>query len=694
MMSHRAPAAVSTTSAPSSAGRTRAARVLPATLASRRPSFARSAARASPTAAFSPRRDRVALAVSAESNPSSPRRGARGGRGSSRGGRGASRKGDFGRGGAIQSELTSLTNHRDILTVVSEDGDEFDAIHAATAIHRIATHARSERDRAAAVADARFPALCAIVERRLGGMNAQGLANVAWAHARLEHHPGAKVLDDIAAGLVRELRESAAGRGGASRGGRRGEVRPQAISNTLWAFGQLRHKPDDETLSALCDGAARILDGFRAQELSNTLLGVAYLEHDPGAAFWDVGDANDDGESSFVRGTGDVQLVMGVRAIGSIRAADVGRAARAVGGAESRGHGERVEPLAVSVGVREDGSSASGGVRAGGGARDSQVRVAHESGKSGLRLLGAGDARDAAAGGGDGGADHRGGAPRRSHGRRDAGEDALGVRQTSTQTRAGDMQALVGAARRLVDRLTEEDRLSVMHAWGVLRVNPGDDVIRAYTATFRGAEEGAEEGAEGDGEAGLDGAQCAKLLCAYGRTRHQPPPTHAKALAARLVEEAENDVLHPSAATLGLWGASLLGLKMSTRQLDVLARDAVTQESRLAPRSLAKIVWALASLGYDPTAADLAALRERATAAMPRLMAKDQEALREALVRLGDQTCSRVKRMDEVANETSGEGAGRGRERARRSRRAGTDARVDPSARARWISRRSRRAVR
>ena len=66
-----------------------------------------------------------------------------------------------------------------------------------------------------------------------------------------------------------------------------------------------------------------------------------------------------------------------------------------------------------------------------------------------------------------------------------------------------------------------------MHAWGVLRTNPGDDVIRAYTATFRGAEEGAEEGAEGDGEAGLDGAQCAKLLCAYGRTRHQPPPTHA-----------------------------------------------------------------------------------------------------------------------------------------------------------------------
>jgi ACT domain-containing protein len=41
-------------------------------------------------------------------------------------------------------------------------------------------------------------------------------------------------------------------------------------------------------------------------------------------------------------------------------------------------------------------------------------------------------------------------------------------------------------------------------------------------------------------------------------------------------------------------------------------------------------------LGYDPTPIDLAALKERSSAAMPRLMAKDQEALREAMARLGD----------------------------------------------------------
>jgi hypothetical protein len=52
---------------------------------------------------------------------------------------------------------------------------------------------------------------------------------------------------------------------------------------------------------------------------------------------------------------------------------------------------------------------------------------------------------------------------------------------------------------------------------------------------------------------------------------------------------------------------------MTTAQLDVLARDAV-QQKKLAPRSLAKIVWALAALGYDPTASDLAELRARAKA--------------------------------------------------------------------------------
>ena len=43
----------------------------------------------------------------------------------------------------------------------------------------------------------------------------------------------------------------------------------------------------------------------------------------------------------------------------------------------------------------------------------------------------------------------------------------------------------------------------------------------------------------------------------------------AMAALTRLVEEASEGSLHPSAAVLGLWGASLLDMRMSTKQLDV-----------------------------------------------------------------------------------------------------------------------------
>ena len=53
-----------------------------------------------------------------------------------------------------------------------------------------------------------------------------------------------------------------------------------------------------------------------------------------------------------------------------------------------------------------------------------------------------------------------------------------------------------------------------------------------------------------------------EVLCAYGRVRWLPPITHADALLALLASEARQGDLHPATAVLGLWGASLLGLKL------------------------------------------------------------------------------------------------------------------------------------
>ena len=550
-------------------------------------------------------------------------RGRGGGRGGGRGESGA----DFSAGRAIQSDLTAASDPRAILEIVANHADDFDAIHAATAMHRLATHARSQRDRESATKDKRFAILFDAVTRRLRKMNSQGLANVAWACARLEHHPGEEVLREIAEGLEAELRGGVAGGGGNRR-----QTRPQAVSNTLWAFGQLRYKPDDDTLSSLCSNAAPLLKNFRAQELSNAMLGLAHVEHDPGAAFFDQAMRAASDEMRSFEGQETSNLLWSCARLGRAPPAELidglleQDAASNLGGMAS--------PLNMSqclwACARLDRPPPAAYLAA---AERELPRCASRLNPENvdcvlwaLASLGVPLKEEAMAA--------LTSACARLGDRMDA-EMLVKAHWAFARLRhrpaPGDMNRIVAAAKRLVDQLPDEDRLTVMHAWGVLRVNPGDDIVRAFTETFRDGD------GDGDGEARLDGASCAKLLCAYGRTRHQPPPAHAAALARRLVEEAETDTLHPSAATLGLWGASLLGLKMTAKQLDVLARDAVSQDAtRLAPRSLAKIVWALAALGYDPTAADLAALRARAAAAMPRLMAKDQEALREALSRLGE----------------------------------------------------------
>ena len=550
-------------------------------------------------------------------------RGRGGGRGGGRGESGA----DFSAGRAIQSDLTAASDPRAILEIVANHADDFDAIHAATAMHRLATHARSQRDRESATRDKRFAILFDAVTRRLRKMNSQGLANVAWACARLEHHPGEEVLREIAEGLEAELRGGVAGGGGNRR-----QTRPQAVSNTLWAFGQLRYKPDDDTLSSLCSNAAPLLKKFRAQELSNAMLGLAHVEHDPGAAFFDQAMRAASDEMRSFEGQETSNLLWSCARLGRAPPAELidglleQDAASNLGGMAS--------PLNMSqclwACARLDRPPPAAYLAA---AERELPRCASRLNPENvdcvlwaLASLGVPLKEEAMAA--------LTSACARLGDRMDA-EMLVKAHWAFARLRhrpaPGDMNRIVAAAKRLVDQLPDEDRLTVMHAWGVLRVNPGDDIVRAFTETFRDGD------GDGDGEARLDGASCAKLLCAYGRTRHQPPPAHAAALARRLVEEAETDTLHPSAATLGLWGASLLGLKMTAKQLDVLARDAVSQDAtKLAPRSLAKIVWALAALGYDPTAADLAALRARAAAAMPRLMAKDQEALREALSRLGE----------------------------------------------------------
>lgn len=562
-------------------------------------------------------------------------RGGKGGRGGGGGGSGGS-SADASTSARIQGELTGARDPRDILAIVDADGDSFDPIHTATAIHRIATHTKGDATRESVTSSPSFAALMDLVRANLGGMNAQGLANVAWACARLDHSPGAALLDDITAGLERELTAKPKGRAAKAR-----EVKPQAVSNTVWALGSLRHRPSDDALASIFRAVGPRLRDFRAQELTNVVLGAAHMEYVPGEAFnASVFDAVRQNVQSF-EGQETSNLLWALARVGA-RAPDElvstlleQSAAQNLGGMASALNLSQCLWACAKMGVAPPETYVK--------AVDAELprcaaRLTTESVDCilwALATMGAplgADAMDALTN-----------SAARLADRMDA-EMLVKTHWSLARLRhrpaPGDMQQIVSAARRLADELPVDDRLTVMHAWGVLRTNPGDDVIRAYTADFRGEDEG--EDAPGARESELDGDQAAKLLCAYGRTRHQPPGAHAAALANKLVEEAAEGSLHPGAAVLGLWGASLLDMRMSTKQLDILARNAIVQDKKLAPRSLAKIVWALAALGYDPTPKDLAALKDRSAHAMPRLMAKDQEALREALARLGDVQITRA----------------------------------------------------
>ena len=406
----------------------------------------------------------------------------------------------------------------------------------------------------------------------------------------------------------------------------------------VWALGTLRHRPGDDVLNAIFAAVSPKLRDYRAQELTNVVLGAAHMEYTPDETFIaSVFDAVRENVRSF-EGQETSNLLWAMARIGAKAPEDIvaalleQSAAQNLGGMASAMNLSQCLWACAKMGTPPPEVYLK--------AVDAEMprcapRLTTESVDCilwALATIGSPlgpDAMDALTN-----------SAARLADRMDAEmlvKTHWALARLRHRPAPSDMQQIVGAARRLADELPADDRLTVMHAWGVLRTNPGDDVIRVYTAEFRGDGEdtGTEEGG-GTPEAELDGDQCAKLLCAYGRCRHQPPGAHAKALAARLVEEASEGSLHPSAAVLGLWGASLLDMRMSTKQLDVLARDAIGQDKKLAPRSLAKIVWALAALGYDPTPIDLAALKERSSAAMPRLMAKDQEALREAMARLGD----------------------------------------------------------
>ena len=105
------------------------------------------------------------------------------------------------------------------------------------------------------------------------------------------------------------------------------------------------------------------------------------------------------------------------------------------------------------------------------------------------------------------------------------------------------------------DDLERADKLLVLHAWGVLRISPGEKIVNKLVRTFLDEDEGEE----------LEPDECAKLLCAYGRINHRPSSSsdtgsqfeaHLENLAKTLADSAEASRLNPGTLALSACGAA------------------------------------------------------------------------------------------------------------------------------------------
>ena len=81
------------------------------------------------------------------------------------------------------------------------------------------------------------------------GFNPQNLANTLWAYGKLDHDPGAQLLDIFCQCILKEL----------------GKFSAQNTSNMLWAFARLGHNPGPLLLDAAAKHATQNVTAFAPQ---------------------------------------------------------------------------------------------------------------------------------------------------------------------------------------------------------------------------------------------------------------------------------------------------------------------------------------------------------------------------------------------------------------------------------------------
>jgi hypothetical protein len=206
--------------------------------------------------------------------------GGRGGGGMGAGGRGGGRGGGRrggGRGGgkgspAINSLISSAVRPEEILSVVTANRHELSKVNVSTAFNRLGKMAKlRDFSPRRLTADEGFQELLRLTrdfaENRK--FDSQHVANTTHGIAKLQEAGrlgglDGSVDDTLAALEIEAVRVAP-------------KMKPQDLSNTVYAFSVLDRTPGDEAWAALEAAAARVAPEMRPQELANTVYAYAKL---------------------------------------------------------------------------------------------------------------------------------------------------------------------------------------------------------------------------------------------------------------------------------------------------------------------------------------------------------------------------------------------------------------------------------
>ena len=181
----------------------------------------------------------------------------------------------------VTSRLTASRSAREVLSVVAENlANGLNDIHVSTAFNRLGKTARPSTgvDGDRLVDHAAFRSLLRLAESfaAAAAFSERSVANVLHGLAKLHgaRHlgvdPEGPLVVSALTALETAVRETAAR-----------EMKPQEVSNTVWAYGALGVSPREDTWAALEEAVQRTAPQMVPQALANTAWGFAKLGRDP-----------------------------------------------------------------------------------------------------------------------------------------------------------------------------------------------------------------------------------------------------------------------------------------------------------------------------------------------------------------------------------------------------------------------------